>query len=453
MCGIGGIINLKKKRFDYQSFCQIGIDNDSRGGDSCGVFIDGKYEYGTASKKYFEMFYKSSDVINETISSQIALVHCRKASIGKISEETAQPVVIKNDDGEVEFVVLHNGTIYNYDDLAKKYIPEIDINGMTDSQVMARIFYYKGYDVLSEYIGGAVFCIVDYREGSPNVFLFKGASKTASGKVEEERPFFFVKTRKSFYFSSISTTLYTFGKDVCVFKLSPNILCKVNQHLELDIIENYDRTNCVQYKAVNKTYNYNQPKLFTGSGSYSPNVRRVAPDMRGNYFLNEEIPCHGHLIVNDYGSVRDVFSNDCNDVYFYNGIRLYNKDCFDTIEKIRIRHGMSVIDIYQCFGDLLRCVSPDPYCDSALGENTYYQSEPDTFYSSVCNGMISYPFTWKRIVVKDGEFKSEVWGNECCTKEAIAETNDTVIDLEKFELEMEFEMPYADDFNGLGFAL
>ena len=47
-------------------------------------------------------------------------------------------------------MLLHNGTIFNYEDLAKKYIPDIDIKGMTDSQVMEQIFYYKGYDARFE---------------------------------------------------------------------------------------------------------------------------------------------------------------------------------------------------------------------------------------------------------------------------------------------------------------
>ena len=44
---------------------------------------------------------------------------------------------------------------------------------MTDSQIMARIFYYKGYQVLSEYYGGSVFFIVDYRTQSAILLLFK----------------------------------------------------------------------------------------------------------------------------------------------------------------------------------------------------------------------------------------------------------------------------------------
>ena len=39
MCGIAGIINKTPREFDYSTFCTLGIANDARGGDSCGVFM------------------------------------------------------------------------------------------------------------------------------------------------------------------------------------------------------------------------------------------------------------------------------------------------------------------------------------------------------------------------------------------------------------------------------
>ena len=129
MCGIAGILRTKKAKFDYQTFCTLGIANDSRGGDSCGVFIDGETEYGTFKEKYFQDFFQDSKVINAAIDKKIniSLVHCRKASVGVVSEKTAQPVVLRDKAGNVRFVLLHNGTIWNYEELAKKYIPNIDI--------------------------------------------------------------------------------------------------------------------------------------------------------------------------------------------------------------------------------------------------------------------------------------------------------------------------------------
>ena len=41
MCGLFGLVGKHSRSFDYSTFCTLGIANDSRGGDSCGIFIDG----------------------------------------------------------------------------------------------------------------------------------------------------------------------------------------------------------------------------------------------------------------------------------------------------------------------------------------------------------------------------------------------------------------------------
>lgn len=208
MCGIFGTINkTKPKRFRYTPFASLGIFNDSRGGDSCGIFIDKHYEYGVDKKKLFRDFMLESKVLEEFRGKEVsvAIGHCRKASVGAINEANAQPVIIKDDKGEPEFVLIHNGTIKNHEELAKKYIPEINITGMTDSQIMARIFHKSGYQVLSEYYGGGVFFIVDYRKGEPECFFFQGYSRNTEYTKEEtqERPLFFVNRDGTLTFSSI----------------------------------------------------------------------------------------------------------------------------------------------------------------------------------------------------------------------------------------------------------
>ena len=122
MCGIFGQISVKAKAFNKRAFCTMGVRNDSRGGDSCGIFIDGNVEYGIDKQKLFINFFRDSKLLEYTTTCKIALGHCRKASVGKVGLETAQPVVIYNDQNKIEFVVIHNGTIYNYEELAKKYL-------------------------------------------------------------------------------------------------------------------------------------------------------------------------------------------------------------------------------------------------------------------------------------------------------------------------------------------
>jgi len=251
MCGLFGIINSEPKTFDRRAFLTLGVNNDTRGGDSCGVFIDGQIEYGYDKLKLFADFWSTSEVLKNTSKSLIAMGHCRKASVGGIGirDEKAQPVVLKNDEGKIEFVLTHNGTIKNYEELAKKYIPDIDIKGLTDSQVMARIFYHAGYDVLGEYIGAGVFITADYRGEKPVMHFFKGESKQypASQTLTEERPLFFVQQGKSFIYSSISDFLYTLFPGLTVYKINGNLLCTIRNN-ELITVKEYNRSELYQSK-------------------------------------------------------------------------------------------------------------------------------------------------------------------------------------------------------------
>jgi glucosamine 6-phosphate synthetase-like amidotransferase/phosphosugar isomerase protein len=154
MCGLYGIINNGPKPFRKDIFTVLGITNDRRGGDSCGVFIDDRVEYGIDQRALFENFFWDCDLLNNTEVCEIALGHDRKASIGGITVEKAHPILIKNDEGKIEFVLIHNGTIHNYEELAKEYIPDIDCSKMSDSQVLALILYHKGFEVLDKYNGG-----------------------------------------------------------------------------------------------------------------------------------------------------------------------------------------------------------------------------------------------------------------------------------------------------------
>ena len=426
MCGIGGIININpaKRNFDYQTFCTLGISNDLRGGDSCGVFIDGRVEYGTGQdKKYFENFFLESKVINDTVESDIALVHCRKASVGSISEKTAQPVVLKSTKtNEIRFVMLHNGTIYNYEDLAKKYIPDIDIKGMTDSQVMARIFYYKGYDCLSEYNGGSVFFIVDYRQPKPEILIFKGQSKKSESSKEatEERPFWFVEDENGMIFSSISSYLYAARRGGTIYTVRANSLIRYEGIKDKDstsglvVVKDYPRDDCYQTKkyasyssgsyygryvdgywsGVTDDYaGYYGGKGRTGGGYTMGNFHTKESDVssagkqkesRGSittysdkkfikedttnntYYIgfNHEEIAHGALELTKYGRIigkddKDVNKFDTRTVYFFHGIALRKKEYFKFLEYLRKRSKLDEETFIKKYENLVRFFSTD----------------------------------------------------------------------------------------------
>jgi hypothetical protein len=396
MCGLFGIINRKKRAFDYSTFSVLGVNNDSRGGDSCGIFIDGEYEYGVRDNKLFQDFFTESKILKNKKESTIAVGHCRKASVGAINERTAQPVVLKDKSGRIRFVVLHNGTIYNYKELAQKYIPNIKIDDMTDSQVMARIFYYKGYDVLSEYNGGSVFVIIDYRVDSPKCLFFKGISKRTeySVKPEEERPLYmtFDDSEDEIVFSSIGKYLDALRRGQKVYTIDGNHLMSYTAEDGLVDLGVYSRDKAIQTKPYKATYysGGGVPTVgFNGVGTTAfgnTHVYNGYYDSDGVYHQSNYIramenftyqlrgvPMNGKYNLTIYGRVipEADLGKDKNctthSVWFYNGIPLLNKRCWKYItheEEVSVQRKKtcaSVKDflIKNCY--LIRYLSLEPF--------------------------------------------------------------------------------------------
>lgn len=368
MCGLAGIINQIPREFDYSTFCTLGIANDARGGDSCGVFIDGKYDYGVDKTKLFANYFPDSDFLNNVKMARIALLHCRKASIGAVSRETAQPVVL-TENGVVKFVVLHNGTIHNYKELAEKYIPNIDITGLTDSQVMARIFYYTGYDVLSEYNGGAVFVIIDYREQLPKVLLFKGASKkySTSKDAEDERPLYYCidKAKQELVFSSIGIYLLALRKDCVTYSAKSNELLEFSG-THLVTIKEYNRDNCTQYKKTTySTYypvydktNFGKWDNFGGSYDISLYNSYLTCNPSENTYSYKGKRVHGKLHVSKYGYIGDKQKNG-KDIWFFDGVALKNSVCFKFLTVLKKETKLSEKEFSTKFENVIRYLSID----------------------------------------------------------------------------------------------
>lgn len=375
MCGIFGIINKKKSDFDKTTFNVLGINNDTRGGDSCGVFIDGRYEYGVDDKSYYEEFFETSKILKTTTKCTIAIGHDRKASVGKIDKTTAQPIVLKNKKGEVEFVVIHNGTIYNYLDLAKKYIPGVKIEGLTDSQVMARIFYYKGYDVLEEYNGGAVFVVVDYRQPKPKVLFFKGASKKYNtGKEIDERSFYFsIDPKQGLVFSSISTYLKALRPEGEVYTIKANQLIDYNNETcKMTIIKNVDRSKQQQTKEYTNKYSfaseipskwsgYSNSKYSSGGCCEYTESSYVKVDYLSNTYSNKKGKLHGEYHMTRYGKFVSPGSKDSEvfNVWFFNGIALKGKEEFKFLEYFNKKTKLDINKFTERYQNLVRSISVD----------------------------------------------------------------------------------------------
>lgn len=411
MCGIFGILNKSPRPFDFSTFCMLGIENDSRGGDSCGVFIDGKYEYGVNKEKLFADFFQESELIYKTNSATIALGHCRKASVGKISKETAQPVIIKDDLGNVKFVVIHNGTIHNYTELAKKYIPNIDITGMTDSQVMTHIFYHKGYDVLEEYNGGAVFCIVDYRGYTPRTYLWKGASKKNefSKDIEDERPLWFVHNplKRELVFSSLWIPLKALRKEATIFTPVENTLIEF-EGTRVKVVKEYSRANCIQtkkYETKSSSYlsGYSMGSWY--GGSYTSCF--VTVDFDRNIYTYLGKPLHGRFLLGKYGRVYEKESVEAvYNAFFYNGVLLRSEECYKFLTKLQSKLKMSDADFFKKFWNVIRYLS----YDRIYNNGGFYYIATSPTKSDLFTGKLEPIGTTTSLNINDGKRGATVYG-------------------------------------------
>lgn len=420
MCGIFGIITPKPRKLDLRAFCVLGVNNDSRGGDSCGVFIDKKYEYGVNEFKLFYNFFPRSKVLNSVTKCQVALGHCRKASVGAINAANAQPVVIKDANGEVQFVLIHNGTIINYQEMAKKYIPEIDIKDMTDSQVMARIFYHAGYDVLGEYLGAGAFVMVDYRSGGPEVFFFKGESKSTQYATVTtiERPLFCTYSSTEFLFSSIMDYLKALRPGREVLTIQSNKLIELREG-RLYIKAEYDRTKLWQTKSYS-SYNYNSSVDRVCNIAKRGSEDLFSPQDFGNHYWDDTVDmdkngvymigserAHGLFWVDAIGNIEKKKRAGTIQVAFWKGVLLKNVPCFTFLNKFAKDMGCTHEELLVTLPDLVHFLSPCACWRTYKGQ-WVTSDTPNTNF--LYTGTAIFPFTTEEVYFSAGRLDSYAEG-------------------------------------------
>lgn len=360
-CGLFGYIGTTDKLFNWDKFNILGRDNDVRGGDSIGRAV-GNHIVKFVNPKKAKTTYEDFVINHENEEpSNIALGHTRKASVGGISEAMAQPIELDLPDNQGKFIMVHNGTIYNWRELAKKY--KIKPENKTDSMVLAEIIMNNGYDVLKEYQGAAAIIIKDDRQ--PNTLLvFKGESKTWNN-VEEERPlYYYEETNDSMYISSRPEGLYFIGggpKNVMDFET--NTLYEI---FEGAIISEtpYDRSKLFQTRTtttvtrntrnnVANNYVYDEYEEAYGYGGGNHEVfNNITPKIQYEAFESHTLEnkiifsklrywkkegtkfkkLNGifHITESGYIQSHPIYKTAVKTkvYYFYNGVMLENKDIY-----------------------------------------------------------------------------------------------------------------------------
>ena len=187
MCGIVGMVSQYQTGFWNQHssiFTNMLVCDSVRGPDSTGVFgvkKSGNVKYLKTKGNPFEMVELSEyKKFKDGIYSDFSMVvgHNRKATIGKISDETAHPFQ------EGNLILVHNGTLFNHKSLTKQ---EVEV----DSQAIVHSFVENGYKESLKEIDGA-FALVWYDADDKLLRLVRN----------DKRPLGLVETDSAWYFAS-----------------------------------------------------------------------------------------------------------------------------------------------------------------------------------------------------------------------------------------------------------
>lgn len=304
-CGLFAWNGRYPSSFKIQNFKILGLFNDTRGGDSCGIFANGLVTKGLNGDSKFKDFWKSYD-FSKTKGAKLVIGHARKASVGHISHDSAQPIAFsfKTSSKTVKkgIVVAHNGTLTNYEKLAEKY--KIDTKELSsDSQVLAYLLYFHGWKILQEYEGSAAL-IIHLLQEPDTFYVFKGASKiyAASTVLAEERPlYYYQESKNSIYFSSMEDSLTLLLDDPTtntkeeskIKELPENIIFKVKNGV-ISVVQNIDRTTVVKKFESSVNEYYNRGKSASLNSHHNVNVRDYMYDEGANY----SACCEGSVITN-----------------------------------------------------------------------------------------------------------------------------------------------------------
>lgn len=280
-CGIFGFSakpNLSKGdlRMALQKFKILGIYNETRGKDSCGVYINEEILKGMGPKKLFTDFIEHHSLKIVNTKNVLIMGHNRAASTGsKVTEDNQHPLEINHD-----MLITHNGTLKDTSEFCKKYnLEEKDFD--VDTRMLGTALYYNNEKVLENYKGAAALAYT-YKSKPGILYLFHGESKEyKTMKASEERPLFYLETKEGIYYSSLSCSLEAIKEveEEIVYTLNCNCLVEIEngKFTGKQIAINREDINIIVPKQYGRAYGYHD-----SSDCHSPYIsgRNIYPKHR-----------------------------------------------------------------------------------------------------------------------------------------------------------------------------
>lgn len=194
MCGIVGCVLKHKSGFDQKtedSFFEMLYADALRGFDSTGIVAVSRTTDFFIAKEAFEASMVANAWQHGEIGKmmwgegQAYIGHNRKATVGKVKDETAHPFVVDD-----TFAMVHNGTLYNHAKLANT-----DVDSQALAIVLKKAFEQDNYmEALRSTLGDVwgAYAVACYDQKKHQVHLLRN----------KERPLSIVETDDAWYFGS-----------------------------------------------------------------------------------------------------------------------------------------------------------------------------------------------------------------------------------------------------------
>lgn len=302
MCGIFGYSGPSP---DLDKVRVLGIQNDTRGGNGCGIYIDGTLHKSVTPPKFGD--WVKTIRLPQPTKVGTTFGHCRKATVGAVSLDNTHPFEIRGSNNRVKLVGMHNGTISNWSELCEKHNIDSHQDIQVDSVGLLSLLAQlpKGdFSILEEYVGAAALAWV-YASKPNELYLFHGKSGRYknSSFVTEERPLYYWDISKQkngeeiedtgkvgLYFSSIKESLVLIGALESEVEELPHNKVFIVENGILREVRTIDRSKASQEEFTTTTsYNYGDTYAYGGAGARTyPNSSRSAGTTYS--FANKVIP-------------------------------------------------------------------------------------------------------------------------------------------------------------------